>query len=158
MDTCSSRQSQDQPWELRGRIGNRTDAVVSRLVADQAHSGVLFAAVWFLQPGAGGGVFRSDDGARTWKLLGLKDEAVRALEITDAPRRIILAGTRTGVFRSIDEGETWDRITPINDPELRNVDSLAVDPRDTNTIYVGTYHLPWKTTDGGKSWKPVTRD
>lgn len=150
------RESPDKPWELRGRIGNRTDAVVSRLVADQANSGVLFASVWFLQPGAGGGVFRSDDGARTWRLLGLKDEAVRALEITDARRRIILAGTRTGVFRSIDEGKTWDRITPINDPELRNVDSLAVDPRDTNTIYVGTYHLPWKTTDGGKSWKPVT--
>ncbi len=151
-----AKDSPGKPWELRGRIGTRTDAVVSRVVADRSRSGVLFASIWYLQPGAGGGVFRSDDGARTWKLLGLEEEAVRALEITSAPSPIILAGSRSGVFRSIDEGRTWDRITPVNDPELRNVDSLAVDPRDSNTIYTGTYHLPWKTTDGGKSWKPVT--
>jgi photosystem II stability/assembly factor-like uncharacterized protein len=144
-----------RPWELRGRIGNRTDAVVSRLVTD-IKSGIVYAAIWYQQPGAGGGVFRSDDGARTWKLLGLPNEAVRALEITSSPTRVILAGTRTGVFRSTDKGNIWERITPVDDPELRNVDSLAVDPRDPNIIYTGTYHLPWKTTDGGKTWKSVT--
>jgi photosystem II stability/assembly factor-like uncharacterized protein len=145
-----------KPWELRGRIGNRTDAVVSRLVPALNQSGVVYAAIWYQQPGAGGGVFRSDDGARTWKLVGLPNEAVRALEITPSPTRVILAGTRSGVFRSTDEGNTWERITPVDDAELRNVDSLAVDPRDLNVIYTGTYHLPWKTTDGGKTWKSVT--
>ena len=38
---------------------------------------------------------------------------------------------------------------------MRNVDSLAIDPRDPNVIYVGTYHLPWLTRDGGKNWKPM---
>jgi photosystem II stability/assembly factor-like uncharacterized protein len=32
---------------------------------------------------------------------------------------------------------------------------VAFDPRDDNTIYAGTYHLPWKTTDGGKTWFPI---
>ena len=30
--------------------------------------------------------------------------------------------------------------------------SLAVDPSDPNIIYAGTWHLPWKTEDGGKTW------
>src|SRR5262249_37073349 len=30
---------------------------------------------------------------------------------------------------------------------------VAIDPRDANVIYVGTHHLPWKTTDAGKTWK-----
>jgi len=34
---------------------------------------------------------------------------------------------------------------------------LAFDPKDENTIYAGTYHLPWKTTDGGKNWAPVVK-
>ena len=150
------KENSERPWELRGRIGSRTDAVVSRLVADRERAGVVLAAVWYQQPGAGGGVFRSDDGARTWRLVGLQNEAVRALETSFEHSPVILAGTRTGVFRSTDDGKTWRRITPADDPELRNVDSLAVDPRDPLVIYTGTYHLPWKTTDGGKNWFPVT--
>lgn len=149
------RESPNVPWQLRGRIGIRTDAVVSSLVADQREAGVVYAAVWYQQPGAGGGVFQSKDGARTWKLLGLQLEAVRALEFAPSQPKIMLAGARSGVFRSADAGMTWERITPVDDPELRNVDSLAIDPRDANTIYTGTYHLPWKTTDGGKTWQPV---
>jgi len=38
---------------------------------------------------------------------------------------------------------------------LRNVDSLAVDPLQPDLIYAGAYHLPWKTTDGGKTWKSI---
>jgi photosystem II stability/assembly factor-like uncharacterized protein len=74
-----------------------------------------------------------------------------------APSRpdILVAGTRTGVFRSQDSGQTWQRISAVDDQELHNVDSLAIDPRNPDLIYVGTYHLPWKTLDSGKSWVPV---
>jgi photosystem II stability/assembly factor-like uncharacterized protein len=142
-------------WELRGRVGIRTDAVVSRLVRDPNKTGAMFAAIWYQQPGAGGGVFRSDDEGRNWTLLGLKDEAVRALESSDQAGQPLIAGTRTGVFRSSDSGNTWERISPEGDPELRNIDSLAFDPRDANIIYAGTYHLPWKTVDAGKHWNSI---
>ncbi len=142
-------------WELRGRVGTRTDAVVSRLVSDPGASGRLFAAVWYQQAGAGGGVFRSEDGGRTWSLAGLQGEAVRALEIAPGDPREFVAGTLSGVFRSNDTGKSWQRISPEGDEELRRLDSLAIDPRDGNMIYAGTYHLPWKTIDGGKSWSPV---
>ena len=30
---------------------------------------------------------------------------------------------------------------------------MAIDPRDTNIVYAGTWHLPWKTINGGVTWK-----
>ncbi len=141
---------------MRGRVGNRTDAVISRMVSAPPKGERIYASVWFQEAGAGGGVFGSDDGGRTWRLLGLPAEAVRALEIAPTDENLLIAGTRSGVFRSSDAGKNWERISPAGDEELRNVDSVAIDPADGRVIYAGTYHLPWKTTDGGKNWKPVT--
>jgi photosystem II stability/assembly factor-like uncharacterized protein len=141
-------------WELRGRAGGRLDGVVQHLVVDERQPGRVLAAVWF-RNAEGGGVFASEDGARHWKAVGLTGEAVRTLEHSVSEPKIWIAGARSGVFRSSDDGQTWQRITPADDVELQNVDSLAIDPRDAQTIYVGTYHLPWKSTDGGKNWNSI---
>jgi photosystem II stability/assembly factor-like uncharacterized protein len=37
------------------------------------------------------------------------------------------------------------------------VESLAVDPVDPDIVYAGTWHLPWKTADGGKSWHNIKK-
>jgi photosystem II stability/assembly factor-like uncharacterized protein len=66
-----------------------------------------------------------------------------------------MAGAKTGLFKSSDGGKDWDRITPENHIEIRNINSVAIDPIDPNIIYVGTHHLPWKTTDGGANWKSI---
>ncbi|HKM66919.1 MAG TPA: hypothetical protein VJX70_07120 [Candidatus Acidoferrum sp.] len=142
-------------WELRGRVGLRTDAVISALAGDPRVAGRIFAAAWFREAGAGGGVFRSDDAGRSWQASGLQGEAVRALEFAASQPETLVAGTRSGVFRSAVAGKSWERISPPDDPELRNVDSIAIAPGDPGVIYAGTYHLPWKTGDGGKSWKSI---
>ncbi|MGA8143662.1 MAG: hypothetical protein WB987_07220, partial [Candidatus Acidiferrales bacterium] len=69
----------------------------------------------------------------------------------------LVAGALDGVFRSRDAGKNWEMITPADDPELRNFDSLAIDPRNPEIIYAGTFHLPWKTTDGGQVWTAIHR-
>jgi photosystem II stability/assembly factor-like uncharacterized protein len=143
-------------WELRGRASSRLDGVVQQLVTDARNPSRVFAAVWYQAPVAGGGgVFRSDDGARTWSPAGLSGEAVRAIEQSPSQPEILVAGTRTGIFRSNDSGANWQRISPAGDAELKNIDSLAIDPANPLVIYAGTYHLPWKTTDGGKTWSPI---
>lgn len=142
-------------WELRGRVGGRMDGVVARLMGDPHTPGRIYAGVWFREAGAGGGVFRSDDGGRSWVASGLAGEAVRALEFAPSNPATLVAGTRSGVFRSRDAGATWERISPPGDIELLNVDSIAIDPGDPQSIYAGTYHLPWKTTDGGKTWESI---
>jgi len=144
-----------ESWELRGRVGARTDAVVTRLVVDPRDSKRVIAGVWYQAANAGGGVFESVDEGRSWKLLGLEQEAVRALEMAPGKPQEMVAGTRSGVFRSMDGGKDWSRISPEGDEEIRNLDSVAIDPRDGDVIYAGTYHLPWLTRDGGKTWKPV---
>jgi photosystem II stability/assembly factor-like uncharacterized protein len=139
-------------WELRGRVGARTDGVVGQIVATPPGK-TLFAAVWYREAGAGGGVFRSDDDGRTWSPAGLEGHAVRALELSPTKDGELFAGTRTGVFHSLDSGRTWQRISPADNAELQNIDSLAVDPHNPAILYAGTYHLPWKTADGGSHWQ-----
>jgi photosystem II stability/assembly factor-like uncharacterized protein len=118
--------------------------------------GTLFVGFWPLEGEEGGGVARSDDGGRTFRLLsGLAGEGVRALAMAPGDTRVLVAGTQSGVHRSEDAGASWRRISPEGHPEIRNVNSVAIDPRDDRVVYVGTWHLPWKTADTGASWRPV---
>ena len=68
---------------------------------------------------------------------------------------VLIAGTFNGMFRSDNSGESWSQLPTQNTPGLVHVESLAIDPRTTNTIYAGTWYLPYKSTDGGKTWKSI---
>lgn len=144
-----------ESWELLGRAGERNDGVVMAIRVDPRDSRTLYVASWKMDPLAGGGFYRSRDGGRTWELAGLGGLHVRALAQAPSDPDILVAGTMEGVFRSRDAGTTWERISPEGDPELRQLDSVAIDPRNPDVIYIGTYHLPWKTTDGGQSWQAI---
>jgi photosystem II stability/assembly factor-like uncharacterized protein len=141
-------------WQLLSRIGSGQDDVITHILVDPRDSNRLYASTWTLYSG-GGGVYRSDDGGRSWRLIGLAKETVRALAQAPTNPKILVAGSLTGVYRSTDEGKNWERITPEKHEDLRNFDSVALDPHDANIIYAGTYHLPWKTTDGGKNWTSI---
>jgi photosystem II stability/assembly factor-like uncharacterized protein len=143
-------------WQLLSRIGTGQDDVVTHILVDPRDANRLYATTWTLYSG-GGGVYRSVDAGRTWQVIGLAHETVRALAQAPHNQHIFVAGSLTGVYRSMDDGATWTRITPEHHADLRNFDSVAFDPRDDNTIYAGTYHLPWKTTDGGKNWFPISK-
>ncbi|MGC4053535.1 MAG: hypothetical protein QM757_30465 [Paludibaculum sp.] len=69
------------------------------------------------------------------------------------PRRVVV-GTRDGVG-SKDSGRTWARLSAPYNHEMRGVTAVAIDPFDGDTIYAGTTHLPWKSTDGGKTWNSI---
>jgi photosystem II stability/assembly factor-like uncharacterized protein len=142
-------------WRLIGRAGDRPDTVVMALMVDKRDSRRVYAATRVLGAN-GGGVYRSDDGGATWRPSGLAGQAVRAIVQSEADPRLMLAGTLDGVYRSRDDGTQWDRISPMNHADLRNFDSLLVDPRNTDVIYAGTFHLPWKTMDGGAHWQSVS--
>jgi photosystem II stability/assembly factor-like uncharacterized protein len=141
-------------WQLLSRIGTGQDDVVTHILVDPRDSNHLYASTWALYSG-GGGVYKSVDAGRTWQVIGLAHETVRALAQAPTNPHIFVAGTLTGVYRSMDDGATWAPITPAKHDDLRNFDSVAFDPRDENIIYAGTYHLPWKTTNGGKDWFPI---
>jgi photosystem II stability/assembly factor-like uncharacterized protein len=143
-------------WQLLSRIGTGQDDVITHIIVDSRDSKRIYASTWSLYTG-GGGVYRSNDTGRTWQNIGLAHETVRALAQSPTHPKTWLAASLTGVYRSTDEGANWERITPAKHDDLKNFDSVAFDPRDDNVIYAGTYHLPWKTTDGGKNWAPISK-
>ena len=122
--------------------------IVDNLVIDR--SGRLWAACWGLW---GGGVIAvSDDGGRSWSRRdkGLDDFSVRAIAVDSHDSDFVIAGGLTGVYRSTDSGDTWEKIST-----QENVESLAIDPRDHDRIYVGTWRQGIRTDDGGKTWALV---
>jgi len=133
---------------------------VDNIVIDPRDPQTLYAGVYAVARDEEGGVFKSTDGGLRWTLLeGTKKLSIRSLAIAPSDSNFLIAGSANddpnlnGVFRSTDTGKTWERISPVGDRELRNIESVAIDPRDTNIIYAGTWHLPWKTTNGGVTWK-----
>jgi photosystem II stability/assembly factor-like uncharacterized protein len=150
-----SRDSGDH-WDLLGRAGDSQDAVVTSIVVSPRDSGTVYASTWTREArGESGGIYVSRDGGADWQTLGLAGHAIRALVMARSDPGELVAGALDGVFLSSDSGAHWLRISPKGDRELENVDSIAVDPRDPQILYVGTFHLPWKTLDGGQHWTAI---
>ncbi|MGH9475157.1 MAG: WD40/YVTN/BNR-like repeat-containing protein [Terriglobales bacterium] len=137
-------------WKFFSHIGNHEDWVISSLTADPARPGHWYASLWSWTD-RNGGVFASADEGRNWQPLWL-GHAVRALALAPSDPRILIAAALDGVYRSLNGGQTWNRISPPHDPELENVESVAISPHNPQEIYVGTWHLPWKTVNGGHDW------
>ncbi|MEO6401681.1 MAG: hypothetical protein ABIP62_06655 [Vicinamibacteria bacterium] len=118
--------------------------------------GDLFVSFWNID-GTGGGVARSTNHGKSFKMIGagLEGEAVRGLARAPSKPSVFVAVTRNGVFRSTDEGLTFSRISPRTHADLKMVGSVAIDPRNDNSIMVGTAHLAWRTDNGGASWRPI---
>jgi len=146
-------------WAIFAHLGPGDDYVFDHIVFDPTNPATLYAAAWGLFNDNEGGVFRSDDGGRTWReLAGVHGKSIRALAIAPSDHNTLVIGALDGVFRSRDGGATWERISPENHAaienhsSLRNFVSVAIDPQNPDVIYAGTRHLPWKTSDGGAHW------
>ena len=101
------------------------------------------------------GFFRRRAGDGDWQALtrGLPpDPEIRAIELHPDDPEIVLAGTQDGVWRSADGGESWESLGLPG--ELRTVWSIAFDPSDSDTVFVGVEGFAiWRTRDGGGSWR-----
>ncbi len=131
---------------------------ITVILFDSEKPGVIYAGVKPLldlnDETNGGGVFISENEGQNWKPLeGMRGRSVRNITQSAQDPNTLAVAARDGVYYTTDRGKSWERITPINDPELKGFHSVAIDPRDAKIIYVGTHHLPWKTTDAGKTWK-----
>jgi len=132
--------------------------IVKIIHFDREKANVIYAGVTpqteVGEESKGGGLFISEDGGETWREIGsMHGRAVRSFSQSVSDPNVLAMAVSNGVYRSTNRGKSWELITPVGDPELRGFHSVSIDPRDATAIYVGTHHLPWKTTDGGKTWK-----
>ncbi len=149
-------------WQLFAHFTLSDDYVFDHIIFDPSNPTTIYVAGWGLFNDKEGGVFRSDDGGKTWKELpGAHGHSIRALAMAASDHNTLVFGALDGIFRSSDGGSTWQRITPEN-PEvtenhasMKNFVSVAIDPQNPDVIYGGTRHLAWKTSDGGKNWHNI---
>lgn len=143
-------------WTRFAHLGSGNDYVLDHIEIDP-QSGAMYVAAWDGRiEHENGDLFRSLDGGKTWQALpDMHGKSIRAMTLAPSEPKVVLAGALDGVFRSRDGGNTFARISPLNHAEIRNIESLAVDPKDPDIVYAGTWHLPWKTGDGGQEWHSI---
>ena len=125
----------------------------------EAREGPWENAEW---KGGGAGIFKSNDGGKTWKQLhqGLPKEITQAhLAIAaSAPQQLfaaVAAPKKVQLFRSEDGGENWMVATQDARPATRigggDLPVPRIDPQNPKVIYSAST-VCWKSTDGGKTW------
>lgn len=128
--------------------------VAAGLVADPLVPGRLWAAL--AGPYEGGLVAVSSDHGATWTTLARWQHSVatRAFALSPGPRPVLAIGGDDGVRLSRDGGRTWTPTGGDTDG-LRQVESLAFDPKDPQTLYAGTWRQAFRTKDGGATWARI---
>jgi photosystem II stability/assembly factor-like uncharacterized protein len=140
-------------WELLYNF-NKPKLFVDHIIVDPRDPRTIYVAAH--RHKEAGGFFKSTNGGQTWRESPeLRNEALHSLTQSDADPNVLIAGTFNGIFRSDNSGDTWTQLPTSNVPGLVHVESLAIDPRTVSTIYAGTWYLPYKSTDGGQSWKSI---
>ena len=123
----------------------------------------------------GDGVYKTTDGGRTWKNMGLTDSKQIARIIVDPVDFDIVyvaalgdlwgAGGERGVYKTSDGGLTWQRVLHVDDDT--GATELVMDPQNNKVLYAATYQRRrqpwgmngggpgsaiWKSTDAGANW------
>jgi photosystem II stability/assembly factor-like uncharacterized protein len=126
----------------------------------------------------GNGLYRSDDGGKTWRNLGLKtSEHIGRIAIDPKDSNIVYVaaqgplwgpGGDRGLFKTTDNGKTWKDI--LNISENTGVTDVVIDPQNPDTIYAASYQRRrhmftlidggpesaiYKSTDAGATWNKV---
>lgn len=136
-------------WTRGARPGTEE---ITRLALAPSSPATLFALIGERQ------IFRSDDHAATWRLLGELPKGREADVLLVAPRSsstVYAAGD--GVFTSLDGGKTWvDSNLGLPRPghAPMRILSLAVAPSQPETLFAGT--LGWgvaRRRGAGDSWR-----
>ncbi len=129
----------------------------------------------------GNGVYKSTDGGKTWNQVGLdaSRHVGRIVIHPTNPDVVYVAALGSlwgsnperGLYKTADGGKTWNRVLFINDDT--GVVDVAMDPQSPNTLYAAAYQRRrapygyngggpgsgiYKTTDGGATWKKLTKD
>ncbi len=128
----------------------------------------------------GDGVYKSIDGGKSWKNMGLKnsEHIGKIIVHPDNSDIVYIAaigplwskGGDRGVYKTVDGGKNWNLVLKID--EHTGVNDIVMDPRDPDVIYASAYQRRrhvftyigggpgsgmHKTTDGGNTWQEINK-
>lgn len=113
------------------------------------------------------GVFRSDDGGRSWRAVGLAGRLIMAIATSPVERDVVWAGTEPSeVWRSSDAGTTWQQTGRLESlpsspewsfppkPDTHHVRWIACHPLEPGRLWVAIEAGALVSTiDGGRTWR-----
>jgi photosystem II stability/assembly factor-like uncharacterized protein len=129
----------------------------------------------------GDGIYKSTDAGKTWTHLGLRNGQQIPQIVIDPrdPNRLFVAvlghpygpNEERGIFRSTDGGQTFEKV--LYKDENTGANDVELDPSNPDTVYAAMWEArqgPWengawsgtgggifKSTDGGKTWRQLTK-
>jgi photosystem II stability/assembly factor-like uncharacterized protein len=126
-----------------------------------------------------GGMWRSDDGGKTWKNIGLKDTRhITRIIVHPTNPDVVWIGVMghlfgpsedRGVFKTLDGGKSWKKVLYVNNQT--GASDLVMEAGNPSVLYAGTWKLIrtpyslesggagsglWKSTDGGDTWSNIS--
>jgi len=144
--------------------GGRSTAVAG--VPDRPHT--------YYQGTTGGGVWKTTDDGQTWENIsdGYFGGSIGAVAVAGSDRNVIYVGTGSacirgntstghGMYKSTDEGKTWEF---IGLPDAGQVGQMVVHPNNPDLVYVAALGHPfgknpergvYRSSDGGDTWELV---
>lgn len=138
-------------WRLLVNF-NKPQLILDQFGVDLRDSNILYASGH--RHKFPGGFFKSTDAGLTWKeSKELSKSSIQSMVQSSFDPNVMYVGTTEGVWVSKNSGNDWNKIESATMPV--NVDSLAVDPRGTGTVYAGTWWRAYKSTDSGKNWRLI---
>ena len=94
-------------------------------------------------------VYRSSDGLR-WQSVNVH-RGTAFTSVVSSDKAIWAAGKDGMLFRSVDNGKTWDQVRPWGNANAGDIQSIQFS--DAQNGQVTTSTGIWSTNDGGTNWK-----
>ena len=128
----------------------------------------------------GDGVYKSEDGGKSWKNMGLKNSEHTGMIVVDPSNSDVVyvaaygplwsAGGDRGIYKTTDGGKTWKNILSVS--EHTGCNEIHMDPRNNNVLYATAHQRRrqgftyisggpesgiYKSTDAGVSWNKINK-
>jgi photosystem II stability/assembly factor-like uncharacterized protein len=158
-------------------------AAIGAVAIDPTNESIVWAGTGESNPrndvSFGDGLYKSTDGAKTWRRVGLAGVwSISRIAIDPRDPRHVVVGAfgdpfkdspDRGVYVTFDGGQTWSKSLYLS--AASGASDVAMNPANPNVVYAGMWHfrrVPWtftsggpddglyKSTNGGRTWRKLT--
>ena len=161
------------------RIGLERTQQIAKVIVHPKNNDIVWVAAmgtrW--QPGADRGIYRTNDGGKSWKLLLHPSDSAQAVDLSIDPTnpRVLYAafwhhqrtpwqvrsgGTTGGIWKSTDGGDSWTKLGG-GIPNFVGKIGVAVSPANPDRVYAvveADSGGVFRSDDAGKTFRRVNED